>query len=582
VLSSQLLPRLLETSWPARAPAVLVLSTVACCVVILLAANVADRRARLRDVWRLQNLLTAIPPSRVSCCPSLCRCQGKSSQAGKESQKSESKDADSTGPQQRIGKMLRSLQPRSWARRMGIRVMVKGTLQSLALLLWVDERLGWCVSGKLKGLNKLILQSLQTHVWNGQGWVQGSLVLAKSRLLAKWTANLDEELPGLYAAWGRRRGRRAVVSFLACHPFLGIFPVSVHLTSAKRAMIFSHFLLGSLAMSSLFLSVTGVRDVTSDFDCPVEDDTLRLLLIAAVSMALNSLPRLFFWQLGFRNFSEGAGDKEKVRKKWRQWLVADTVFWLLSFLWQAGYILFLCAFLASLAPADESKCLLCFGTILVAKFFASPFSRMCLHFVFTEIALCSFPDLLQVPPPELGLDFMAPSLNDEVLSAGDGNVAQQKVIELASRGIRVRHLLDFYEEMLGREFFDPERSTTHDVVRHAIIPMSLQGVLPAEEGEEILLWTEDAGVTFESTFESQQHGIAYASMANQLKPVFALKMVTHAWGNVFRNLLAAVFADALGQETYDKVLHLLEEPGLKTIRFQLAALHQLDYPYWIC
>ena len=128
--------------------------------------------------------------------------------------------------------------------------------------------------------------------------------------------------------------------------------------------------------SSLFLSVTGVRDVTSDFDCPVEDDTLRLLLIAAVSMALNSLPRLFFWQLGFRNFSEGAGDKEKVRKKWRQWLVADTVFWLLSFLWQAGYILFLCAFLASLAPADESKCLLCFGTILVAKFFASPFSRM--------------------------------------------------------------------------------------------------------------------------------------------------------------------------------------------------------------
>ena len=57
------------------------------------------------------------------------------------------------------------------------------------------------------------------------------------------------------------------------------------------------------------------------------------------------------------------------------------------------------------------------------------------------------------------------------------------------------------KEMLGREFFDPERSTTHDVVRHAIIPMSLQGVLPAEEGEEILLWTEDAGVTFESTFE---------------------------------------------------------------------------------
>ena len=147
VLSSQLLPRLLESSWPTRAPAVLVLSTVACCVVILLAANVADRRARLRDVWRQQNLLTAIPPSRVSCCPSLCRCQGKSGQAGK-AQKSENQEAaDSTGPQQRIGRMLGSLQPRSWARRMGIRVMVRGTLQSLALLLWVDEHLGWWVFG---------------------------------------------------------------------------------------------------------------------------------------------------------------------------------------------------------------------------------------------------------------------------------------------------------------------------------------------------------------------------------------------------------------------------------------------------
>lgn len=128
--------------------------------------------------------------------------------------------------------------------------------------------------------------------------------------------------------------------------------------------------------SSLFISVTGVLDVTSDFDCPVEDDTLRLLLIAAVSMVLNSLPRLFFQQLGFRYFAEGAGDEGKVRKKWREWLVADAFFWLLSFVWQAGYILFLCAFLASLAPADESKCLLCFGAILVAKFFASPFSRM--------------------------------------------------------------------------------------------------------------------------------------------------------------------------------------------------------------
>ena len=48
------------------------------------------------------------------------------------------------------------------------------------------------------------------------------------------------------------------------------------------------------------------------------------------------------------------------------------------------------------------------------------------------------------------------------------------------------------------------------------------------------------------------------------------------------HLLAAVFADALGQETYDVTLELLDEPELKTMRSQLASMGKMDTPYWIC
>lgn len=44
--------------------------------------------------------------------------------------------------------------------------------------------------------------SLRGHVWNGQGWVQGSLAVAKSKRLAQLTANLDEELSQIFTSLG--------------------------------------------------------------------------------------------------------------------------------------------------------------------------------------------------------------------------------------------------------------------------------------------------------------------------------------------------------------------------------------------
>ena len=63
-------------------------------------------------------------------------------------------------------------------------------------------------------------------------------------------------------------------------------------------------------------------------------------------------------------------------------------------------------------------------------------------------------------------------------------VWMEKVEELAGRGLSIRQLLDFYSELGSglMPHFDPDRSTTHDVVRQAIIPSSLKlrtGVLPS-------------------------------------------------------------------------------------------------------
>lgn len=136
------------------------------------------------------------------------------------------------------------------------------------------------------------------------------------------------------------------------------------------------------------------------------------------------------------------------------------------------------------------------------------------------------------------------------------------VAELASRGVRLRHLLDFLQLLVQGDVmphFDAERSTTNDVVRHAIIPLSR---FSEEEG---------AG------------GAALATVWNSGQPAFAEKMVTHQWGNIFVHLIAAVVADALGHFTYDKEVQLLKDSdGIDKVKDALHKHDALDTLYWIC
>ena len=135
---------------------------------------------------------------------------------------------------------------------------------------------------------------------------------------------------------------------------------------------------------------------------------------------------------------------------------------------------------------------------------------------------------------------------------------QRKVADLAMRRVSVEVLLGFYLQ-LGHEnamaHFDPQKSTTNDVVRHRVIPQSRDG--------------PGGGRSFAEKFGPQK-----ASMTP--------KMVTHHWSNRFCDLVAAVLADALGLKRWDQVAECLRSGGAEDLKEQLYAHGALQWQYWIC
>uniref|UniRef100_A0A6U6KAR8 Uncharacterized protein n=1 Tax=Zooxanthella nutricula TaxID=1333877 RepID=A0A6U6KAR8_9DINO len=130
---------------------------------------------------------------------------------------------------------------------------------------------------------------------------------------------------------------------------------------------------------------------------------------------------------------------------------------------------------------------------------------------------------------------------------------QRKVDELADRGLTLQSLLTFYKG-LGREYmhgYDGSRHTTADVVRRAIIPLS------------------------------RGAGAAYSCVMMGDVPTKPKKMVTHAWGNLFRNLVAAVIADALGEAEYAMVAYLLEH-DVEQLESWINDAGKGGETYWIC
>jgi len=130
--------------------------------------------------------------------------------------------------------------------------------------------------------------------------------------------------------------------------------------------------------------------------------------------------------------------------------------------------------------------------------------------------------------------------------------------------VRLNALLDFWEALASGSVkamphFDPLRSTTNDVVRQAIIPLS-----------------RNEGVA--------TGGRALATVWSDGQHVLAAHMVTHAWSNLFLHLIAGIVADALGAEYFmdvaERLLHGKED--IDELRAAIRERGLLEEAYWVC
>ena len=138
---------------------------------------------------------------------------------------------------------------------------------------------------------------------------------------------------------------------------------------------------------------------------------------------------------------------------------------------------------------------------------------------------------------------------------GEENDWEKKTRDLANRGISLEELLAFYKNLgdTVMQSFQPSVHTTTDVVRLAIIPMTASS------------------------------GSSYAQLVNKGEKVLPKKMITHNWSNLFRDLLASVISDALGEHTFEFIADLLsDKAGVEAMEGMLRVQGSLQETYWIC
>lgn len=139
------------------------------------------------------------------------------------------------------------------------------------------------------------------------------------------------------------------------------------------------------------------------------------------------------------------------------------------------------------------------------------------------------------------------------VESDDESVSRGKIESLAHRGFTIQSLVDFMRELwVKMPHFDFMQTKTVDVVWQVIIP------------------------------GSAAQGCAYAEIMSGGKRVLPQKMVTHNWGNRFADLIAAVFADALGLPDYAQLVPLLMPGRLSLLEAMLRDAGQLGATRWMC
>ena len=451
VLSEQNLQEILEPHWWFRPPSLLLWLLVAQLLLLICAGLHVDHVANSSGLWKDEYFLTQGAPVSRGCCRR--RPEGKDEQSGEIAHKPSAVSLGGMVPvidhQQvrHLKKSLSTLVKPTWQSKMQDESICLNTLRCLAMK------------------HKVHVRTLEAHIWGMNGWVQGSLAVEKSATLKSLVMDLEEDLPKAFLSMHSSRLRRVWCTFATAHPAYQLFFCHLNLAAAKRAKIFMDCVLGSLAFVALFFSVDGSAVAARS---PSPGSILYYTLVSLLSVLLNFIPRSLMYMLAWRDFAREEANKRRQLLKRRYW---DLGFWLVSIALSCFHLLMITGLVANLREADEWKWLVCFSVVVLRKLLLVPLLSCLLYSITSEITAVAQPDLVRRPPRKFGLEL--PHAEEE--EGLEKSIWDKKVEELAMRGITVSQLLDFYvdlEHLMPQ--FDPEVSTTHDVVRQAIIPASLK------------------------------------------------------------------------------------------------------------
>merc|ERR1711971_581968 len=119
----------------------------------------------------------------------------------------------------------------------------------------------------------------------------------------------------------------------------------------------------------------------------------------------------------------------------------------------------------------------------------------------------------------------------------------------------LRAILEFYQQLKSvMPHYDSNINTTADVVRGAIIPMTKSSMCAYAD----MILVQDGEETR-----------------------FPDKLCSHNWGNLFRDMIAALVADALGECDYASCTYFLDH-AMKSLLGILQSGNKLGLTYWIC
>merc|ERR1719506_62889 len=257
---------------------------------------------------------------------------------------------------------------------------------------------------------------------------------------------------------------------------------------------------GNLMICTLFASVDGtVTKARNHEACPTKGNlVLRMMLFDACATIFVLLPNIF--RVVFHRRSFVSDSIRSRRRNYCKWLAKDISFWTLGVAYTFLTMYFITVFVANV---DDNKQHVKLTAMMLYVWFRHVFGApFFMAVVMTFLAKKIVPRVDRSvhkgqAPKILGIDMDevhdhgAIPLRDEEdkqesnakidtyippaeSSEQDKEAWQKKVVEMSHRGISLRNLLNFCE-MLGQDImphFDPEKNTTADVVRQAVVPLS--------------------------------------------------------------------------------------------------------------